>query len=101
MNIYEEKPDKSFLIQDSIRGCMMAGAAGDALGYPVEFWKKSQIDQHYGAHGITQFKLMQRYETGTRISESGFSLANAYPFIVEFLLQMRLLILIKKNTNTN
>lgn len=53
----KDKQDKSFLIQDSIRGCMMAGAAGDALGYPVEFWSKTVINFHHGAQGITQFKL--------------------------------------------
>jgi ADP-ribosylglycohydrolase len=35
----------------------MAGAAGDALGYTVEFWSKQQIVSKYGAQGITQFEL--------------------------------------------
>jgi ADP-ribosylglycohydrolase len=25
------------ILKDRFRGCMIAGAAGDALGYPVEF----------------------------------------------------------------
>jgi ADP-ribosylglycohydrolase len=35
----------------------MAGAAGDALGYTVEFWSKQQIHSRYGEQGITQFEL--------------------------------------------
>ena len=45
------------IIKDSIRGCLMAGAVGDALGYPVEFMSRSQILTQYGEKGITQFKL--------------------------------------------
>ena len=44
-------------IKDSIRGCLMAGAAGDALGYSVEFMSRSQILSQYGERGITQFEL--------------------------------------------
>ena len=35
----------------------MAGAAGDALGFTVEFWSKQQIHSRYGEQGITQFEL--------------------------------------------
>ena len=44
-------------IHDRIRGCLMAGAAGDALGYPVEFMSRKDILAHYGARGITLFEL--------------------------------------------
>jgi ADP-ribosylglycohydrolase len=44
-------------IQDCIRGCLMAGAAGDALGYPVEFMSCSAILNRDGNRGITQFDL--------------------------------------------
>ena len=40
-------------IADSIRGCLMGGAAGDALGYPVEFMSAAEIRARYGAQGIT------------------------------------------------
>lgn len=53
----QARHDKKFYIKDSIRGCLMAGAAGDALGYTVEFWSKQQIHSHYGEQGITQFEL--------------------------------------------
>lgn len=44
-------------IKDCIRGSLMAGAAGDALGYPVEFLRKKDIISKYGTKGITQFEI--------------------------------------------
>lgn len=41
-------------LQDRIRGSMIGGACGDALGYPVEFIKTYQgIIEQYGEKGIT------------------------------------------------
>ncbi|MGI6218834.1 MAG: ADP-ribosylglycohydrolase family protein [Bacteroidaceae bacterium] len=47
------------IIKDSIRGCLMAGAAGDALGYTVEFMSRDHILSQYGRKGITQFELAE------------------------------------------
>lgn len=44
-------------LQDKIRGSMIGGAIGDALGYPVEFLPLSSIQRKYGENGITQFSL--------------------------------------------
>ena len=44
-------------IIDQIRGCLFGGAAGDALGYPVEFMGEKEIFSHYGEKGITQYEL--------------------------------------------
>lgn len=44
-------------VRDRVRGSLMAGAAGDALGYPVEFMSKNAILSQYGGKGITQFEL--------------------------------------------
>lgn len=44
-------------VKDCIRGSLMAGAAGDALGYPVEFMSRNAILARYGDKGITRFKL--------------------------------------------
>lgn len=41
--------------QDKIRGCLIGGAAGDALGYPVEFDNESKIFDKYGKSGITSY----------------------------------------------
>ena len=37
---------------ERIRGCLLAGAAGDALGYQVEFLLLPQIDSIFGEHGV-------------------------------------------------
>lgn len=39
------------------RGCLLAGAAGDALGYPVEFMGESAIFSRYGTPGIRAYAL--------------------------------------------
>ncbi|MCR4600180.1 MAG: ADP-ribosylglycohydrolase family protein [Clostridia bacterium] len=36
-------------------GCLVGGAIGDALGYPVEFMKVDEILAEYGEDGITDF----------------------------------------------
>ena len=42
-------------LQDRIRGSFIGGAAGDALGYPVEFFKDfREIQKKYGENGITK-----------------------------------------------
>lgn len=43
--------------RDRIRGSLIAGAAGDALGYTVEFMRRGSIQKKYGNNGITQFDL--------------------------------------------
>ena len=43
------------ILQDRIRGSLIGGAAGDALGYPVEFMSRKQILAKYGSKGITSF----------------------------------------------
>jgi len=42
---------------DKYRGCLIGGAAGDALGYAVEFLEDSQIFERYGEYGITEYAL--------------------------------------------
>ena len=44
-------------LKDKIRGCLMAGAAGDALGYEVEFMSRCSILSRFGDNGITAFAL--------------------------------------------
>ncbi|WP_079172896.1 ADP-ribosylglycohydrolase family protein [Streptomyces monashensis] len=36
-----------------VRGCLLGGALGDALGYPVEFASLDRIRAAHGAHGVT------------------------------------------------
>lgn len=51
--------DKITLLKqkDKFRGCMVGGAVGDALGYPVEFMSHSEIINKYGHKGITNYAL--------------------------------------------
>ena len=37
---------------ERIRGCLLAGAAGDALGYQVEFLSLKVITEQHGEHGV-------------------------------------------------
>lgn len=56
-SIIHRREETQERIKDCIRGSLMGGAAGDALGYPVEFMNRSMILQRYGEHGITQFDI--------------------------------------------
>lgn len=51
------KDEKARRVTDSIRGCLMAGATGDALGYEVEFMSRRAILSRFGEQGITKFTL--------------------------------------------
>ena len=42
-------------IKKRIRGCLLGGAIGDALGAPVEFMCMREIEQHFGSGGITDY----------------------------------------------
>ena len=43
---------------DLVRGSLIGGAAGDALGYAVEFDRFSEIIAKYGPSGITKYELV-------------------------------------------
>lgn len=38
-----------------VRGCLLGGAIGDALGGPVEFWDSSRITRDVGERGVTEY----------------------------------------------
>ena len=40
---------------ERFRGCILGGAAGDALGYPVEFYGEAEILRQFGAAGVTRY----------------------------------------------
>ena len=54
------KKTEDWLIQqnDKVRGSLIGGAAGDALGYAVEFHDEGYIFQKYGPSGITEYDLV-------------------------------------------
>ena len=43
-------------LRDAIRGSLIGGAAGDALGYVIEFLKEDDIFARYGKDGITAYR---------------------------------------------
>ncbi|MBR5513578.1 MAG: ADP-ribosylglycohydrolase family protein [Ruminococcus sp.] len=43
---------------DKYGGCLIGGAAGDALGYAVEFLSEDAILDKYGKNGIAEYKLI-------------------------------------------
>lgn len=40
------------------KGCLLGGAAGDALGYPVEFLGEGAISARYGSRGVREYALV-------------------------------------------
>ena len=48
--------ERSEKLLDRIRGCLLGGAMGDALGYPVEFMQIDKIHSRYGEAGITEYE---------------------------------------------
>ena len=42
---------------DRIRGCLLAGACGDALGYPVEFDTGREIRLRFGEAGVREMEV--------------------------------------------
>ena len=45
------------VLHSRIKGSLVAGAAGDALGYTVEFMKYPYIINNFGEKGITEYQL--------------------------------------------
>ena len=59
-------------LSDRIRGCLVGGAAGDALGYPVEFMTRKQILAQYGSNGMANsgynyLSIIKHYYVGVEI----------------------------------
>ena len=52
-----QKKDAAAVYLDQIRGSMVGGAIGDALGYAIEFMPEESIFSKYGPEGITEYEL--------------------------------------------
>ncbi len=48
-------------LQDRIRGSLIGGAIGDALGYPIEFEDYETLHSRYGDEGLTHYDLSPLY----------------------------------------
>ncbi len=44
-------------LKSAVRGSLVGGAVGDALGYPVEFMDWESIQKFYGPNGIQKYEL--------------------------------------------
>lgn len=42
---------------DRIKGCLIGGAVGDALGFPIEFLDEEALFRLYGEDGVTDYEL--------------------------------------------
>ena len=51
------KQARHYVELDAIQGCLIGGAIGDALGFPVEFYEDCDIFKKYGEFGITELEL--------------------------------------------
>lgn len=45
-------------ILDKIKGCLIGGTVGDALGYPIEFMSEESIFHKYGPTGLSDYILV-------------------------------------------
>lgn len=43
------------MYRSRVRGCLLGGAVGDALGYPIEFTSLDRIRATHGRHGVTGY----------------------------------------------
>lgn len=65
------------LLRDRFRGCLVGGAAGDALGYPVEFQHETEIRSRYGAFGITGYDLFKGFDKALVTDDTQMALFTA------------------------
>lgn len=59
------------------KGCLFGFAAGDALGAPVEFLSKKEIQNIYGEMGITNFHGWGGFPAGSFTAETQLAVATA------------------------
>ncbi|WP_035800807.1 ADP-ribosylglycohydrolase family protein [Kitasatospora mediocidica] len=55
--------------RERVRGTLLGGAVGDALGWPVEFLQLPQIHEQYGPAGITGFEPPEHRSRSGRIDD--------------------------------
>lgn len=63
-------------LRSRFRGCLLGGAAGDALGYPVEFISEQAIRETYGPRGIRTLAQAGRPALATDDTQMSLFTAN-------------------------
>jgi len=63
--------------RDRIRGCLLAGAVGDALGAPIEFDSLSRIRERCGPDGVTGYLPAYGLEGGAITDDTQMTLFTA------------------------
>ncbi|MET9241807.1 ADP-ribosylglycohydrolase family protein [Nonomuraea sp. NPDC003709] len=71
-------------VRDRVRGCLLGGAIGDALGSPIEFQSLREIRREHGTEGITGYVTTWRGRSGLITDDTQMTL-----FTVEGLLRAR------------
>lgn len=56
-------------LKDKFNGCLLGGAIGDALGYPVEFMSQTAIKRKYGEEGVIDFPATRYYTEKAVVSD--------------------------------
>lgn len=64
--------------QDQVRGSLIGGAIGDALGEPIEFALESTIFSKYGERGLTEYLLNKGTGTAVISDDTQMTLFTAY-----------------------
>lgn len=65
-----------YLLYDKFCGCLIGGAAGDALGFPVEFFDENAIFKIYD-EGITEYNLNKYTDTAIISDDTQMTLFTA------------------------
>ena len=60
-------------MKDKIRGSLFGGAIGDALGYPVEFMRSSEIFKRCGENGICDYQREEGQSLIASVNHGGDS----------------------------
>lgn len=56
-------------LRDRFRGCLLAGAIGDALGSSIEFMTLPEIKKRFGKHGLTDYAPAPAYGGVGRVTD--------------------------------
>ena len=69
-------------IKDRVRGSLIGGAAGDALGYVVEFSSESTIFRQYGEKGLRRYRISPTIHKAIISDDTQMTLFTAAAMIV-------------------